>query len=138
MISFTFLDIKKFSLQKNCYKQYVKEIIQIEGFKVGDLNFIFCSDEYLIEVNKQYLAHDYFTDIITFDYCNGTLVSGDIFISVDRVMENSEMVKVLFLNELSRIVFHGVLHLCGYSDKSKMNKEKMTRREDFYLNKFNL
>jgi probable rRNA maturation factor len=138
MINFTFIEDTKVKFSKSNTKTFIKHLINSENKKTGDVNFIFCSDDYLLEVNKQYLNHDYYTDIITFDYCDGNLVSGDVFISVDRVLENSKNQKVNFNNEFYRVLFHGVLHLCGYKDKKKLDKKLMTSKEDFYLNKFNL
>ena len=138
MISFTFIEDIKVKFSKSNTKTYIKDLIISENKKLGDLNFIFCSDDYLLEVNKQYLNHDYYTDIITFDYCVGNHLSGDIFISIDRVIENSTKQNVDFINEFYRVLFHGVLHLCGYKDKEKYDKTKMTSREDLYLNKFKL
>ena len=120
--------------QKRKVTRWIKETILSEGHTLGDITFIFCSDAYLLEVNKQYLNHDYFTDIITFDYVEGGVVSGDIFISCDRVKENAAEFKTGFDNELMRIVIHGVLHLLGYKDKSKKDKLMMTSKEDYYLN----
>jgi len=116
---------------------WVKKTILSEEKRVGDISFIFCSDNYLLEVNKTYLDHDYFTDIITFDYVEGMLINGDIFISVDRVLENSVEFKTTFENELNRILIHGILHLLGYMDKNKEDKLLMTEREDFYLKLLN-
>lgn len=112
---------------------WIKTTIISEEKIAGDISFIFCSDAYLLEVNKQYLDHDYFTDIITFDYVEGGIISGDIFISCDRVKENAVEFKTGFDNELSRIIIHGVLHLLGYKDKNKKDKLLMTEKEDFYL-----
>lgn len=125
------LSVPKF--QKRKITRWIKETITSEGKTLGDISFIFCSDTYLLEVNKQYLNHDYFTDIITFDYVEGNLISGDIFISCDRVRENAAEFKTGFENELFRIIIHGVLHLLGYKDKSKKDKLLMTAKEDLYL-----
>lgn len=138
MINFTIIEGVKIQFSKSNTKNHIKDLIVSENKKVGDLNFIFCSDNYLLEVNKQYLNHDYYTDIITFDYCEDKLVSGDIFVSIDRVLENSNKLKLDFNNEFNRVLFHGVLHLCGYKDKNKIDKTQMTSKEDFYLNKFKL
>lgn len=116
---------------------WIKQVISIEGKRVGDVSFIFCSDDYLLEVNRKYLNHDYFTDIITFDNVEGSLISGDIFISVDRVKENSIEFATSFDNEIHRIIIHGVLHLLGYKDKVKKDKHLMTQKEDLYLKLFN-
>jgi len=127
-------DISVPKFQKRKISGWIKETIISEEKIPGDISFIFCSDNYLLEVNKQYLNHDYFTDIITFDYVENNVVSGDIFISCDRVKENAREFNAEFLYELSRIIIHGILHLCGYKDKSKKDKLLMTQKEDFYLN----
>ena len=126
-------DVPAPRIQKRKMNSWIKETIIYEGKTLGDISFIFCSDDYLLEVNKQYLNHDYFTDIITFDYVENKVISGDIFISCDRVKENALEFKTGFENELSRIIIHGVLHLLGYKDKAKKDKLLMTQKEDFYL-----
>ena len=102
--------------------------------EVGCLTYVFCSDPYLHKMNVEYLNHDTFTDIITFNYCENTIISGDIFISVDRVRENALKYDVLFEDELDRVIVHGVLHLIGYNDKSKEEQAEMRGKEEFYLN----
>lgn len=114
-------------------KKWLGSVVSTENKICGNLNFIFCSDQHILEINKQYLNHDYFTDIITFDYSEGDTVSGDIFISVDRVGENANLYGDEFLNELKRVCVHGVLHLIGYKDKSSKDKVLMTSKEDEYL-----
>lgn len=126
-------DVPLPKLKKRRTTNWLKSITSAEEKKCGDISFIFCSDEYLLEMNKKYLNHDYFTDIITFDYVSGVLVSGDIFISVDRILENSKVFNTTFENELCRILAHGVLHLLGYKDKNKKDKKMMTFKEDYYL-----
>jgi rRNA maturation RNase YbeY len=101
--------------------------------KAGDLCFIFCSDLFLLDMNKKHLNHDYYTDVITFDYTADNVVSGDIFISVERIDENARKFGVSFNHELSRVMYHGVLHLCGYDDKQKDEKRTMREKEDFYI-----
>jgi probable rRNA maturation factor len=115
--------------------KWIKDAISTEGKKLGDIAIIFCSDVYLLEVNRKFLSHDYYTDIITFDYAEHDLISGDIFISVDRVKENAVVFRTNFSVELNRIIIHGVLHLLGYKDKMKKDKLLMTQKEDFYLDK---
>ena len=119
--------------QKSAVKIWVKETIAKEGKISKDINFIFCDDRFLNEKNKAYLGHDSFTDIITFDYSDRDLISGDIFISIDRVRENAPINNAPFENELSRVIIHGILHLLGYKDKGKKEKEIMREKEDFYL-----
>lgn len=126
-------DVPLPKLKKRKSTNWIKSTILSEGKRVGDISFIFCSDNYLLEINKAYLDHDYFTDIITFDYVEGTLVSGDIFISVDRVLENSVEFKTTPEDEMNRILIHGVLHLVGYKDKNKKDKLLMTEKENYYL-----
>lgn len=134
-INFYYEDVADLHLDKRKLKNWITSTIKEEGKKAGELSFIFCSDPYLLEINKQYLDHDYFTDIITFDYVEGNLVSGDIFVSVDRVSENADTFGISFSEELNRILIHGVLHLCGFADKLSQEKEIMTQKEDFYLDK---
>ncbi|RKD92273.1 rRNA maturation RNase YbeY [Mangrovibacterium diazotrophicum] len=129
-------DVKPLKLERRKIKTWISSVIASENKKIGSINFIFCSDEYLLQVNKQYLDHDYFTDIITFDYVEGKLISGDIFVSVDRVSENADKFQVSFDEELRRILVHGVLHLLGYPDKEPEQKKVMTQKEDHYLATF--
>ncbi|MDQ3392843.1 MAG: rRNA maturation RNase YbeY [Bacteroidota bacterium] len=121
-----------FSLKnKQKIKTWIKEIIAVEGFQLVDLNFIFCSDNYLHQLNLQYLNHDDYTDIITFDKTDvAEKVSGDIFISIDRVFENASNFGMEKTQEIRRIIIHGVYHLLGYKDKSKQEKKLMTDKEN--------
>ena len=112
---------------------WLTKVCQKEGSMLGEVSIIFCSDDYLLEVNKKHLNHDYYTDVITFDYSEGNDVSGDIFISIDRVSENAKNFVVPMLDEAHRIMVHGTLHLIGYKDKEIQEKEEMTAKEDFYL-----
>lgn len=132
------VDVPLPKLKKKVTSEWIKKSILAEEKRVGDISFIFCSDDYLLEVNQKYLNHDYFTDVITFDYVVGDLISGDIFISVDRISENASVFKVPFIAELNRILIHGVLHLLGYKDKDKSDKFVMTNREDYFLNLLNI
>lgn len=132
-INFYFEEIDEFSLDLPKTIHWIEQTIQKEKKKTGEISFIFCSDEYLLEINRSYLDHDYYTDIITFDYVENGEISGDIFISVDRVQDNAEKFQVSFDNELNRIMIHGVLHLCGYKDKAVNEKKLMTSKEDYYL-----
>lgn len=117
-------------------KQWIKEAIISEGFFLDELTYIFCSDEYLLQINQQYLDHDTYTDIITFDNSDSDkAITGDIFISIPRIKENSVQYKVTEADELHRVLIHGALHLMGYKDKSPAHKKKMTEKEDYYLAK---
>lgn len=108
-----------------------------EGKKLGSLNFVFCSDIELLEINREYLSHDYYTDIITFELSEkGQPIEGEVYISIDRVAENAQKLKESFSRELHRVVFHGVLHLCGYSDKAKRLQAKMREAENYYLSRY--
>ncbi len=125
-----------FSLSsKIIIKRWLSDVIKSEKETLGSVNFIFCSDKYLFEMNKKYLNHNTFTDIITFDYCEELKISGDIFISIERVKENSKKFGANFEDELNRVMVHGVLHLLGYKDKTKSAKEVMTKKENLYLKK---
>lgn len=112
---------------------WLKTVITKENRKLGDVNIIFCSDPYLLKVNQQYLKHDYYTDIITFDYCHDDIISGDLFISVDSVRNNSVFYKSFFSDEMHRVIVHGILHLIGYDDHSETDISSMRHHEDFYL-----
>ena len=114
-------------------KSYIQSIFKKEGKKLESINYIFCTDKALLEINRQFLAHDFYTDIITFDLSDSDAVQAEIYISVDRVKDNAAQLGVSFKSELHRVVFHGVLHLCGYKDKSKEQKHVIRRKEDFYL-----
>ena len=123
--------------EKQKVRQWIGSTIKAEGFKrVGELNFVLCSDAYLLEINRQYLDHDTFTDIVTFDSSEDEgVIAGDIFISVERTMENAKKFNVSERDELHRVIIHGILHLCGYYDKKKEDKTLMTEKEDYYLAK---
>src|SRR5688572_30111324 len=119
---------------KKLLKSWINNTIIEEGFRLSSVNFIFCDDEYLLEINKQYLNHDTYTDIITFDNSDtAKLIIGDIFISIDRIRENSLKFHVSERDELHRIMIHGTLHLLGYPDKGVKAKKLMTSKEDHYL-----
>lgn len=113
--------------------RWITETIIHENKILGELSYIFCSDDYLHQINLEYLNHDTYTDIITFNYCEENHVSGDIFISIDRIKENAITYKTSFENELNRVIIHGVLHLIGYNDKTDEQQNEMTAKEDFYL-----
>ena len=117
-------------------KDWISKSIATEGFKVGDINYVFCGDDYLHKINLEFLNHDTFTDIISFDYGIGKIIQGDIFISVDRVRENAKEFKEDFEMELRRVMVHGVLHYCGYKDKTKEDAKIMHAKENFYIARF--
>jgi rRNA maturation RNase YbeY len=136
VINFFEEDISYKLNRKTALKRWITETIQAEGFKLKELNYIFCSDVYLLQINRQYLNHDTYTDIITFDNSeNEKLIVGDIFISIDRIRENAANFSMTESDELHRVIIHGALHLLGYKDKTAVTKQKMTQKEDFYLNK---
>ena len=131
MIDFQFIDTKIMLLKNS--NDWLKKVIATENKKLGEIVFVFCTDSYLLEKNIQFLNHDTLTDVITFDYCEGDQISGDILISIDRVQENSEIFEVAFLGELDRVMVHGLLHLLEYKDKTKQDAKLMRSKEDFYL-----
>jgi probable rRNA maturation factor len=115
-------------------KKWIRSALEAEGYKLGELNYIFCSDQYLLQINQQYLNHDTYTDIITFDNSDKeNVVTGDIFISIERIRENSSKFNSGVLDELLRVIIHGALHLMGYQDKKSEAKKIMTGKEDHYL-----
>lgn len=135
MIQFFFEDIDSIDISHKTNEWLQKLIIQ-EGKKVGKINYIFLSDDGLLQVNRDYLQHDYYTDVITFDYVKGKTISGDIYVSLPRISENAITHSKDFTSELHRVLAHGLLHLCGYKDKFDEEKTEMRSKEDFYLNIF--
>ncbi len=133
MIHFFFENIDKFSLSDRT-KDWLINLITNEGKKAGEINYIFCDDEYLLKVNQDFLQHDYYTDVITFDYVKGKTIAGDIFVSLPRISENAETHSKDFNVELHRVLAHGILHLCGYKDKTDDEVKEMRNKEDYYLN----
>jgi rRNA maturation RNase YbeY len=131
MIDFQHINCKKISIE-GC-SDWLNSIILSEGKKLGEIVYVFCTDEYLLEKNIQFLNHNALTDVIAFDYCEGNTINGDILISIDRVKENSEIFEVIFLNELHRVMAHGLLHLLGYKDKTKEDLGIMRAKENYYL-----
>lgn len=130
MIQFIAENIGMPAINKSKTKSWIKAVAGVYGRTVGDVSYIFCNDERILQVNNQYLQHDYYTDIITFDYSAGNLISGDIFISIDTVKSNSEELKTDFSEELNRIIIHGILHLCGNDDKTPALRVEMTGKEN--------
>lgn len=133
MISFSTVEIKFKLSNKLRVKSWVKSIITSEGKSAGDITYIFCTDSYLGSMNEKYLNHHTLTDIITFDYSEEGKISGDIFISIDRIKENSGNFKTTFNEELGRVMAHGILHLVGYKDKTPDDRSIMRSKEDYYL-----
>jgi probable rRNA maturation factor len=137
MISFNYeLDFKL--EDETLYSDWISNVISSENKNEGEINYIFCDDDYLIELNQQYLDHDTLTDIISFDYSEGNILHGDIFISVERVRENASDFKVAFDDELKRVLVHGVLHYCGYKDKSEEDEKLMRHKEDEKMKMFHV
>lgn len=120
------------------YEDWISRIIESEGFDEGEINYIFCDDEYLHKINVEYLDHDTLTDIISFDYTVGNLIQGDIFVSIERVRENAVDFKVSFDEELLRVLAHGVLHYCGYKDKSEADQALMRSKEEEKMKMFHV
>ena len=136
MIRFTTDDTEMPALDERKIGKWIRSVAAEYGFSVGNINYIFCSDERELEVNRQFLGHDYYTDVITFDYSTLTTLNGDIFISLDTVRSNAEMVSTTFDHELLRILIHGVLHLTGQGDKTPETKAQMTQKEESALAKW--
>ncbi|AQY21944.1 rRNA maturation RNase YbeY [Riemerella anatipestifer] len=137
MIQFFFEEIEPISISTDISK-WLEQIILSEHKKLGKINYIFCDDEYLLKINQEHLQHDYYTDIITFDYVRGNTISGDIFVSLERIKDNASTLSKDYQSEFLRVLAHGVLHLCGYKDKTEEDIKTMRGKEDFYLNKTTL
>ena len=133
-ISFANIDVSFNLEQKLRLKRWINAVAQQFSHKVGEINYGFCSDAHIIEANKQYLQHDYFTDIITFDYSEGSTISGDLLISIDTVRSNAELFNTEFTTELHRVMIHGVLHLLGFKDKTDTEQHEMRKQENEALN----
>lgn len=138
MIRFAAEDIEMPALDERKVNRWIRAVAAEYGFSVGNINYIFCSDERELEVNREFLGHDYYTDVITFDYSTASTLNGDIFISLDTVQSNAEMVGVSFEQELMRIIIHGVLHLTGQGDKTPETKAQMTEKEERALLKLRI
>lgn len=133
MVRYFCEDIKFNFKDKLSNNRWLKLVAGSEIKKLGDINVIFCSDNYILDVNMKYLQHDYFTDIITFDYCQGDVLSGDLFISVDSVRENAVEYGAEFDEEIHRVIVHGLLHLIGYDDHTPDEQKTMREKENYYL-----
>lgn len=137
MIRYFTEDIKFSFKNRRIYSRWIKYLVNSENRVLKDVNIIFCSDEYLLDVNKKFLFHDYYTDIITFDYSEDNFISGDLFISVDSVRDNSVHFGVDFKTELDRVIAHGILHLLKYDDHCDEDIKMMRAKEDFYISEIN-
>lgn len=137
MIEFQNIDCEV-KINKDRISSWLNEMLIEENKILGDIVYVFCNDDYLVAKNIKYLKHNSLTDVITFDYSKGGLISGDILISIDRVRENSDIFGVQFLNELQRVMAHGLLHLLGYNDKTEIEEKKIREKEDYYLKKITI
>ena len=133
MVSYYTEDISFQFKEKRLTSRWLKFVAESETKRLGDIAVIFCSDHYILDVNMKYLQHDYFTDIITFDYCEGNVLSGDLFISIDSVRENAAFYGSEFADELNRVIVHGLLHLIGYDDHTEEDIAQMRAKEIYYL-----
>ena len=115
---------------------WIRSAAQEEGYKTGDIAVVLCSDEHILKINNEYLQHNYYTDIITFDYSENGTISGDLIISIDTVKSNAVTFGAEFIDELHRVIIHGIMHLCGYKDKSDADAKTMRTKENYYLSKF--
>lgn len=134
MVRYFFEDIDSFRLHRRKLRSALVQLLTDHGHRTGDINIIFCSDTYLLQLNRDFLQHDYFTDIITFGAAENGVVEGELYISVDTVKENATLYGVSFLMEIYRVICHGFLHLVGYDDDSEENMAIIRKKEDYYLN----
>lgn len=138
MITYQTDGVKMPQIKRRNITAWIKNVAANHGREVGDVAYIFCNDDKILEVNRDYLQHDYYTDIITFDYCEDDVISGDIFISLDTVRSNSEQLALPYEQELHRVIIHGILHLCGINDKGEGEREVMEAEENTALGIYNL
>ena len=130
MITYQSEGVRMPNIKKRQTTQWIKAVAASYGKKVGEIGYLFCNDEHILEVNREYLGHDYYTDIITFDYCEGDVLSGDLVISLDTVRSNAELFQKTYEEELHRVIIHGVLHRCGINDKGPGEREIMEAAEN--------
>jgi probable rRNA maturation factor len=136
-VQFYFLDRKPGLKQRTRLKLFIEKLFRMEKKKLGSLSYIFCSDEHLLTINKDFLKHDFYTDVITFDLSSSkTETEGEVYLSVDRIKDNAKQLGVSFTEELHRVIFHGALHLCGYMDKNKADEQQMRAAENKYLQQY--
>jgi rRNA maturation RNase YbeY len=136
MIEFTLKDVMVPGLDPEFFILWLEQVAKEEGYSILGLNIIFQSDDELLKINQQFLNHDYYTDIITFDYSEGKELSGDLFISIDRIIENAKTLNQEYDSELKRVCVHGLLHLCGFKDKSNIDEKIMREKEGYYLSRY--
>jgi len=137
-VCFFFQNVTVRLTHRTIFKKYIQSIFRKEGKKLKSLNCIFCTDKELLKINRKYLKHDFYTDIITFDLSENEAIEAEIYISIDRIRKNARLFGIPFKSELQRVIFHGVLHLCGYNDKTKAETKKIRKKEDHYLKKYKL
>lgn len=136
-VQFYFLDRKPTLKERNRLKLFIEKLFMQERKKLGNLSYIFCSDEHLLGINKDFLKHDFYTDVITFDLSSSkTETEGEVYLSIDRIKDNAKQLDVSFNEELHRVIFHGALHLCGYKDKNKIDEQQMRSAENKYLKRY--
>lgn len=135
MINYFFENIEAIKISSKI-SPWLENLIRSENKKIGEITYIFSDDEYILKVNQDYLKHDFYTDIITFDYVKGKIISGDIFVSLQRISENAKLLENNFEIEFLRVLAHGILHLCGYGDKTLEEISLMRKKEDYYINLF--
>lgn len=138
MVDFNFENVDDLDLDFDIISKWIEQVVSRETFELGELSYIFCDDATILEINQNFLNHDYYTDVITFDYTEGKIVSGDIYISLTTVTSNAELFNTPFLQELHRVIIHGVFHLCGFKDKSEKDEQLMRSKEDEALRLINL
>ncbi len=138
MVDFNFENVDDLYLDFDLISKWIKKIVSRETFVLGELSYIFCDDTTILEINQNFLNHDYYTDVITFDYTEGKVVSGDIYVSLTTVASNAKLFNTPFLQELHRVIIHGVFHLCGFKDKSEKDEQLMRSKEDEALRLINL
>jgi probable rRNA maturation factor len=135
-INFYFESIKEIKIIRRQIKQVIEQLFLLEGFDFESINIIFCSDAFLLDINKKFLKHNFFTDIITFNNSENNVISGDLYISLERVKENAKKFEVTYISEIHRVIIHGILHLINYDDKKYDEKRKMREKEEQYLKMF--
>jgi rRNA maturation RNase YbeY len=135
-VRFFFQKVKINLSNRTTLKTFIASIFKKEGKRLESINYIFCSDNALLKINRQFLKHDYYTDIITFDFSENSTIRGEVYISIDRIKDNARHLGVSIESELLRVVFHGSLHLCGYKDKTPKDKCEIRKKEDYYLNSY--